>query len=70
MNTDLINPKYSGDKILDLFSKYAKNRNKQIFRLLEKDLLANHPHAKKILELGAGKGEFINRFKSMIVKIN
>lgn len=54
---------YSGDKILNLFSLYAKNRNNQIFKLIDKSL-RNYPDVKSILEFGAGKGEFINRFKT------
>lgn len=54
---------YSGDKILNLFSRFAKNRNNQIFKLILKGL-GSFPDVKKMLEFGAGKGEFINRFKS------
>jgi SAM-dependent methyltransferase len=54
---------YSGDKILNLFSRYAKNRNNQIFKLINKSL-KKFPDVKRILEFGAGKGEFINRFKT------
>ncbi len=55
---------YSGDKILNLFSRFAKNRNNQIFKLINKSF-GSFPEVKKILEFGAGKGEFINRFKNV-----
>jgi len=53
--------KYSGNKVLGVMSKYAKNRNKIIFSLIL-DSFNLSPESKTILEFGAGKGEFINRF--------
>lgn len=53
---------YPGSKVLDLFSKYAINRNNYIAKLIGKFMRSDSSLPKKILEFGAGKGEFINRF--------
>jgi len=66
---------YTGKKVLELFSKYAINRNNHIFKLIEKHLPAkdisrlpsdaasnDKRETISILEFGAGEGEFINRF--------
>jgi SAM-dependent methyltransferase len=57
-----MNHSYTGDHILDLFSRFAKKRNKYIFKLIEKCLPADRTAQISILEFGAGKGEFIKRF--------
>lgn len=54
---------YAGDKILNLFSTYAINRNNSIERLIRKCQVLNKTGNIRLLEFGAGKGEFINRFK-------
>lgn len=54
---------YSGNDVLDTMSKYAPNRNKSIEKLIVKNLkLDDIDQPVKILEFGAGKGEFIRRF--------
>lgn len=58
MSEDFI---YTGDSVLDVMSKYAVNRNNFIEQLIRKSLLSTSK-AMSILELGAGRGEFINRF--------
>lgn len=52
---------YAGESVLDLFSTYAINRNNYIYKLLEKALPSSGSKI-RVLEFGAGKGEFINRF--------
>jgi SAM-dependent methyltransferase len=58
-------PEYTGDKILELMSLYAPNRNKAV-----ENLIATHlgfdklMKGAKVLEFGAGRGEFIFRFIS------
>lgn len=57
--------KYSGDAVLDIISLHAPNRNRSIEKLIVKNLkLDEIVHPIKILEFGAGKGEFIRRFIS------
>ena len=57
--------KYSGDAVLDIISLYAPNRNRSIEKLIVKNLkLDDIDRSVKILEFGAGKGEFIRRFIS------
>jgi SAM-dependent methyltransferase len=55
---------YTGDDVLTVMSKYAVNRNNFIEKLIRRSFGLNNtttPH--NLLEIGAGKGEFINRFK-------
>jgi SAM-dependent methyltransferase len=52
---------YPGKKILDLYSRYAINRNNYIAKLIAKNI-SDDDNEKKILEFGAGRGEFIDRF--------
>lgn len=55
--------KYYGNEILDTMTKYARNRNNTIYSLiLEAFNLTSTSEYKTILEFGAGKGEFIDRF--------
>lgn len=54
---------YAGDTILNLFSTYAINRNNAIEGLIRKCQIVNTENNIRILEFGAGKGEFLNRFK-------
>jgi 2-polyprenyl-3-methyl-5-hydroxy-6-metoxy-1,4-benzoquinol methylase len=55
--------KYTGDEVLDIMSQYAVNRNNYIFKLLHGYLPEKAGNSKySILEFGAGKGEFIDRF--------
>jgi SAM-dependent methyltransferase len=55
---------YSGDDVLDVMSRFALNRNAGIENLITNYFqLDKLTSAKRILEFGAGKGEFINRFK-------
>ena len=57
--------KYSGDAVLDIISLHAPNRNRSIEKLIVKNLkLDDIDRSVKILEFGAGKGEFIRRFIS------
>ena len=56
---------YTGDDVLDIMSRYAPNRNKSIERLITSHLKLDELNGPtKILEFGAGKGEFIGRFTS------
>ena len=55
--------KYSGDDVLDVMSKHAINRNNAIADIITRNLkLKDAPPGSRILEFGAGRGEFINRF--------
>lgn len=55
--------KYSGDDVLDVMSKHAVNRNNAIADIITRNLKLNEAApGSRILEFGAGKGEFINRF--------
>lgn len=55
--------KYSGDTVLDIISLHAPNRNRSIEKLIVENLkLDVYNQTMKILEFGAGKGEFIRRF--------
>ncbi len=57
--------RYMGDGALEIMSKDAPNRNKSIEKLIVKNLkLDEASQLLKILEFGAGKGEFILRFLS------
>jgi SAM-dependent methyltransferase len=57
--------KYIGDDVLDIMTKYAPNRNRYIEKLIVKNLKFDTLISKsKVLEFGAGKGEFIFRFLS------
>ncbi len=56
---------YTGDNVLDVMGQFAKNRNRSVENLISKHLeldKANPAKPLQILEFGAGKGEFINRF--------
>ncbi len=56
------NHRYSGDDVLDIMSKYARNRNAEIERLIVKFLgLNDGSRTYRVLEFGAGKGEFTHR---------
>jgi len=60
MATDFI---YSGDDVLDVMSKFAINRNNSVEYLITKYFNLHQPSSPvKLLEFGAGRGEFINRF--------
>ena len=55
--------KYNGNEVLNVMSKYATNRNNAIFSQIYKTFkLTSLLKQKTILEFGAGKGEFIDRF--------
>ena len=56
---------YTGVDALEVMSKYAPNHNQSIEKLLIKNLKFDESsQSLKILEFGAGKGEFILRFIS------
>ena len=59
---------YTGDDVLDVMAKYGINRNKSVETIIRKYLLENikpeNGQKIKLLEFGAGRGEFINRFKT------
>lgn len=58
---------YTGDDVLDVMSQFAKRRNRSVERLIVKHLMLDRMDVEeplKILEFGAGKGEFIHRFIS------
>ena len=55
--------KYTGDNVLDTMADSAINRNDSIYNLIVKYFnLQSLIRQKSILEFGAGRGEFINRF--------
>lgn len=55
---------YEGDSVLEIMSKYAPNRNQYVFELIANNFgLKEHAAKAAIMEFGAGRGEFINRFK-------
>ncbi|MBI2465073.1 methyltransferase domain-containing protein [Candidatus Shapirobacteria bacterium] len=55
--------KYTGDNVLDTMANCAINRNNSIYNLIVKYFNINNlSKPKSILEFGAGRGEFINRF--------
>jgi SAM-dependent methyltransferase len=57
------NDRYTGDKVLRIFSKHAINRNNFIEKLIVKHLgLDNTDETLRVLDFGAGKGEFLLRF--------
>lgn len=54
---------YTGNDVLEVMSKYAPRRNKTIEDLIRTAFKIDKlSRPKKILEFGAGKGEFIQRF--------
>jgi SAM-dependent methyltransferase len=54
---------YTGDNVLSVMSKYAVNRNNFVEKLIRKAFnLDQNTSPKNLLEVGAGRGEFINRF--------
>ena len=56
---------YTGVDALEVMSRYAPNRNRSIEKLIVKNLKFDETSKSlKILEFGAGKGEFILRFIS------
>lgn len=62
MNT--LDFEYTGDDVLEVMSLCAPNRNNYIEKLIRKSFdLDTNSQKKNILEFGAGRGEFINRFK-------
>ncbi len=52
---------YTGNDVLDVMSKYANNRNNFIEQLIRKSLFVGGRQV-SVIELGAGRGEFIKRF--------
>lgn len=59
-----MNQHYGGEHILDLMAECAVNRNKAVTQMIVDALqLSNAP--KKILEFGAGKGEFAFRINQL-----
>lgn len=62
MSNDFV---YSGDDVLDVMSKFAINRNKSVESLITSYFQLNTADtAVKLLEFGAGRGEFIDRFRN------
>ncbi len=54
---------YTGDDVLQVMSEKAINRNNAVEQLIRKEFqLLSVQQPKKILEIGPGHGEFINRF--------
>lgn len=56
---------YTGGDVLDVMSRFAKRRNRVVEELIRTHVafnLADDNTPLKILEFGAGKGEFCNRF--------
>lgn len=56
----LASEKYTGDEVLQVMSKYAINRNNYIFSLIKNCASSLHQGA-RVCEIGAGRGEFIDR---------
>lgn len=57
--------KYSGDKVLDIMSANARNRNNAIEKLIRKYIFDELSPNARVAEFGAGKGEFIFRFMNI-----
>ncbi|MDJ1503681.1 class I SAM-dependent methyltransferase [Xanthocytophaga agilis] len=56
---------YTGDDVLDVMSKFAVKRNKAVESLITTSFnLDKLTSQVKLLEFGAGRGEFINRFRN------
>ncbi len=57
---------YTGDEVLDVMSQFAPNRNKGVEMMIRNAFgIVNPPvNAFKICEFGAGRGEFIDRFRN------
>lgn len=53
--------KYEGEEVLDLFTEFGVNRNNAIAKLIFKSV-PDSVQPVHVLEFGAGKGNFINRF--------
>jgi len=65
MDNQASNFVYTGDDVLDVMGQFAQNRHKSVEKLIAKHLRFDElsvQQPQKILEFGAGKGEFINRF--------
>ena len=56
---------YTGDEVLDVMSKYAPNRNNGVEQFIRKafGLLQMPTKTFHLCEFGAGRGEFIDRFR-------
>jgi hypothetical protein len=53
---------YNGKKVLDIMSQYAPNRNRSIEALIRKNIFEKIKTPARVMEFGAGKGEFAFRF--------
>ena len=56
---------FTGDPALDLMAKYAPRRGASIEAMIRKYILEDLPKPARVLEYGAGRGEFIFRFLGM-----
>lgn len=56
--------KYPGDDVLDIMTQFSINRNNEVERLIRKYSPLKDLVKIELLDFGAGKGEFINRFIS------
>ena len=58
--------KYTGDQVLETMSKFAQNRNNEIYSIILStfELDKKVEDKKSILEFGAGRGEFIDRLRT------
>jgi hypothetical protein len=54
--------KYAGNEVLDIMSECAVNRNRSIEKLIRKFVFGKIKTPARVLEFGAGKGEFAFRF--------
>ena len=55
---------YSADDVLDVMPKFAVNNNNTIKSLITRYFHLQQSSSVKLVELGAGRGEFINRFRN------
>jgi SAM-dependent methyltransferase len=60
-----MNTPFTGDEALDVMSENAPNRNNFIEQLIRKYIFENLPKGARVLEFGAGKGQFVFRFYKM-----
>jgi SAM-dependent methyltransferase len=53
---------YTGGEVLDIMHQYARRRNQGVEQLIRRHLAWQGQAEYQLLEFGAGKGEFIDRF--------
>ncbi len=63
---DSTNFEYTGDEVLDVMSQFAPNRNKGVEMMIRNafGIASIPPNTFNLCEFGAGRGEFIDRFRN------